>query len=57
MTEYYFFIRTDKSKEKINSGKFDSLKSAESYFARHKKLSLEEFNKLFKVEGHEKYRS
>lgn len=57
MAEYYFFTRTDKSKERINTGRFNSLESAVSYFARHKKLPLQEFNKLFKVEGYEKHRS
>ena len=57
MTEYYFFIKTDKSKERINKGKYSSKELATESFARHKKLSLSEFNKLFKVEQYEKHRT
>jgi hypothetical protein len=56
MSEYFFFIRTDKNKESINKGKFASKSIAKTTFARHKKLSLEEFNKLFKVEEYDKRR-
>ena len=57
MTKYYFFIRKDKSKESINKGSYDSIESATESFARHKKLSLIEFNKLFKVEEYEEQRT
>ncbi len=57
MSEYFFFIRTDKNKESINRGKFESKSIAKKTFARHKKLSLEAFNKLFKVEEYDKRRS
>lgn len=56
MTEYFFFIKTDKTKEKINKGKFACIDTATESFAHHKKLSLKEFNRLFKVEKYDFHR-
>mgnify|MGYP000844578925 FL=1 len=57
MADYFFFIKSDKNKERINKGKFQSLEDAEKSFARSKRLPLSEFNRLFKVQKYDSNRS
>lgn len=53
MADYFFFIKSDKNKERINKGKFQSLEDAEKSFAKSKRLPLSEFNRLFKVQKYD----
>ncbi|MDA9111910.1 hypothetical protein N9J42_00335 [bacterium] len=56
MADYFFFIKLDKTKEKISKGKYQSLEDAQNSFAKSKRLPLSEFNRLFKVEKYDSSR-
>lgn len=49
---YKFFIKSDLSKEAVGINEFGNLEEAQKGFASMKQLSLESFNKIFKVERH-----
>jgi len=54
---YKFFIKNDSSKEVIGTKNFKNLDEAIKGFAEIKKLPIESFNKIFKVERHDQNRS
>jgi len=56
MADYFFFIKIDKTKERISKGKYQSLEDAQRSFAKSKRLPLSEFNRLFKVEKYDSSR-
>ena len=53
---YKFFIKNDLSKEVIGTKNFNTLDEAIKGFAEIKKLPVESFNKIFKVERHDESR-
>lgn len=56
MANYFFFIKSDKTKERISRGNFQTLEHAQRSFAKSKRLPLSEFNRLFKVEKYDSSR-
>jgi hypothetical protein len=49
MKKYFFFVRKDKSQERISSTSAMSRLSAAKYFAKIKNLKLKDFLNVFEV--------
>ena len=50
MQEYFFYRKFDQTKEPIGRGRYSGWREACLYLSKQKRLSMDEFRKLFNVE-------